>query len=271
MMKSIEQPFPTKETWQPLAVVWFLFIPILDCLHYGQISIVVLFCVVIAFSCQESHPAIAALFIIVGSFIKVHPAFLFFFYLYRRQWKMVQWLLLLGAVLGGTSLIIVGIDNWQRFFELLPEHATQFLHRRDSLSFANILYGITGDSSTTTLMSSILGFLFLGIVLRIYRKKPLLEGATATVACSIWLSTIVWPHSLVLMLPLITITFKESTGYKLQFLRGAYAIADFSEIMLRREIFNLPEWHVLIMKILAISLTLSIFAFFIIEAWRVKS
>ena len=284
MMRIIEQPFPSPEIWRPLAVIWFLFFPIFDMLSLGQINFVILFCILVGIYYHETRPTIAGFFIVLGALIKIVPIVLFLFYLGRRHWPMVRSLLVMGILLLMINVVVFGLGTWITFLLALPGHSEYYLNENIiSYGLASIFYQVIPHASLTTFIGISLSLIFVGCAIYLYRDKPLLEGAVVVAAISPWFSTIVWPHLLVLMLPMIIINYQNSNNLQKKKLIANLVLFEISVFILRYDVlwgdrypqllgipvdFPLLSIPSLIVAALLVVNMISIIAFFAMEIKR---
>ena len=276
MIRLIEQPFPSPETWRPLAVIWFMYFPFMDMLNYGQINYAVLFCVLVGFYYHETRPTIAGIFIALGALIKIAPIVLFLFYLGRRHWSMVKSILIMGFLLLFINVVIFGLGNWVTFAISLPGHLEQHLeHHFFTYGFPHIFYGIVPNSTLASIGGISLSIILVGGAIYLYHDRPLLEGAAVVAAISPWFSTTVWPHHLVLMLPMIIITFQNSNNSQKKKLIANLVLFELSLFIIRYDVFRYPqllgissELLVIPMVIMIIANIISIIIFFAMEIRR---
>ena len=275
MMRIIEQPFPSPETWRPLAVIWLLFFPIFETLSLGQINFAILFCVLVGLYYHETRPTISDFFIAFGALIKIAPIVLFLFYLGRRHWSMVKSILIMGFLLLFINVVIFGLGTWFTFALSLPGHLKQHLEQHFyTYGFSHIFYRIVPNSTFASIGGIGLSIFLVGGVIYLYHERPLLEGAAVVAAISPWFSTTVWPHHLVLMLPMIIINYQNSNNLQKKKLTANLVLFEISLFILRYDVFRIPVDFLLspivslIIAALLVVNIISIIAFFAMEIKR---
>ena len=171
----------------------------------GQLTIIWLSCVVMAYRYREKNPILAGVFIGVATFTKFFPVIMLTPFILRKK---------LGALIGAVFvwLLAVGIlylldpQIWNSYFQANTSNFVHQMMRDDCSSFPVFLYkqfGITGALITAALLIGFVGhFLFFYMRQGISGSIGEYEWA-GYVFFSIILLPIAWVYSVVPLLPLL--------------------------------------------------------------------
>lgn len=99
-----------------------VFIPFWQALYLGQITIIMMALLAIIWMCiQEHHHVMAGMFLALSIWIKVFPALLVLYFLWRRDWYTMIGLIIGGLGLLGVQIMISGPDLILNFIDVLFE------------------------------------------------------------------------------------------------------------------------------------------------------
>jgi len=125
--------------WALLIPILFL-VPIKNNLLFGQVYFLLFFLLAEGWLAYEKKQLKQmALFWSIAILLKVFPALLIVFLLFRKQWKALAYLTVSGLLLFGVSIVLTGIDIWGFYLkEVLPkasngEIATSFVDNYQSV------------------------------------------------------------------------------------------------------------------------------------------
>ncbi len=102
-----------------------IFIPLLIGLRYlldnlanVQINIYMMWLVLLVFQAVGRNKlGLAGLLLAFSISLKVYPVFVFFFFVYRRQWTLVAWTLLYLAVINGLTILSFGFEQGLAYYQ----------------------------------------------------------------------------------------------------------------------------------------------------------
>jgi hypothetical protein len=112
-----------------LRLVWWIapvfFTPTLQSLVHGQITIVMFALTAGTWvALQEEKPRLAGLLAVCAMWVKVYPFVVVAYLIWKRDWRIVQGILLGAVVLGGFQWAVVGTDYFLFYFiDILPQLA----------------------------------------------------------------------------------------------------------------------------------------------------
>lgn len=103
-----------------------LFIPNMQSFWVGQISVVMLACLVGAWvAYKEDRPVIAGILLALITWLKIYPVFVLVYFLWKREWKLIFSAFITGILLGVLQIAISGLPTLMQYFtEILPRLAT---------------------------------------------------------------------------------------------------------------------------------------------------
>ncbi|MEM1220363.1 MAG: glycosyltransferase family 87 protein [Bacteroidota bacterium] len=91
---------------------------LLDNLANVQINIYMMWLVLLVFQAQGRDKLHLAGFLLAFSIsLKVYPVFVFFFFLYRRQWTLVAWTILFLTLINGITILTFGLDQGLAYYQ----------------------------------------------------------------------------------------------------------------------------------------------------------
>ncbi len=205
----------------------FLFSPVQDNLFMGQVNIVLLFFMSLAFLCyRRKMPGLAGALLGTAAAIKLFPGIVLLFFISRRQWKAVAGFLsaFLGFFLAG--LLLFGPSLTMSFFQHSPGGYFSWFGQssvwlQSVPSFIIFLMGLIlpGAGIQPAIVqgfSMLVGLLFLGFTCFHSYRCPEFSGDGETglfsaFVCTIFLvSPLVWPYHLVLLLVTLPLIWHHS-------------------------------------------------------------
>lgn len=105
-------------------IILFLgFGPMDSNMFWGQVNVVIMFCILFAWRSYKQHKAFwCGFFIALGTLVKITPAIIGIYFLYKREYKVVGSCILCGSGLVAFSMIILGGgDEYVAWFtDMLP-------------------------------------------------------------------------------------------------------------------------------------------------------
>lgn len=171
----------------------------------GQLTIVWLSCIVLAYRCREKNPALAGALIGVATFTKFFPIIMLAPFILRKKW---------GAVIGFSIVWFAAISIlylldpqiWVSYFQANSSNFIHQMMREDCSSFPLFLYkqfGISGAFITAALL-----IVFVRHFLRIYIRHGISSAIgeyewAGYLFLSIILLPIAWIYSVVPLLPIL--------------------------------------------------------------------
>lgn len=131
-------------------LIWLtplLFEPVLDSFYVGQVTILILALLTGAWAARrDEHPFLAGALIAVAAWLKVYPGLLVVYFLWKRDWRVIGGIVVIGIALGAFQLAGTGVQTFTDAFR--------------------IIFGLAGGGQGRIYMNvSVLGFtsqLFLG-------------------------------------------------------------------------------------------------------------
>ena len=171
----------------------------------GQLTIVWLSCVVMAYRYREKNPTLAGVFIGVATFTKFFPIIMLAPFILRKKWSA-----LVGAafvwLLAISILYLLDPQIWSSYIQANSSNFVHQMMREDCSSFPVFLYkqfGIPGALITSALFIGFVGhFLFFYMRQGVTRVIGEYEWA-GYVFLSIILLPIAWVYSVVPLLPVL--------------------------------------------------------------------
>jgi len=117
--------------------------PVYTSITSGQVDIPILFAMCLGYwAFKRGHPVLAGCAIALATMIKLSPALLLLYFLYKRQFKVAIAGVVAGAILLGIGIAVTGLDDWVVFVrDILPVLArgsTQF----ENQTLAGFFYGL---------------------------------------------------------------------------------------------------------------------------------
>jgi hypothetical protein len=108
--------------WVLIVVLALCLEPVYTSITSGQVDIPILFAICLGYwAFKRGHPVLAGCAIAVAAMIKLSPALLLLYFLYKRQFRVVISGMVAGVVLLGIGIAVTGIDDWIVFVrEILP-------------------------------------------------------------------------------------------------------------------------------------------------------
>jgi hypothetical protein len=108
--------------WALIVLIALCLEPVYTSITSGQVDILILFAICLGYwTFKHGHPVLAGCAIAVATMIKLSPALLLIYFLYKRQFKVVIWGVLAGVALLGAGIAVTGADDWIVFVrEILP-------------------------------------------------------------------------------------------------------------------------------------------------------
>lgn len=124
-----------------LCLLAVVFAPIYSSLHLGQISLALLFLVLLGFDLERrGRPGWAGLALGLAALIKLFPGFLLVYYLARRRWAAVA----AGAatvIVGGlVGLAVVGVESFRAYLEHVVPNQSVWYAGLFNVSFTGLFY-----------------------------------------------------------------------------------------------------------------------------------
>lgn len=214
--------------WVLIATLALCMEPVYTSITSGQVDIPILFALCLSYwAFKRGHPILAGCSIAVATLIKLSPALLLLYFLYKRQWKPVIAGVVAGAALLGISLAVTGVDDWIVFVrDILPvlgQGSTEF----ENQTLAGLFTGLfitpaalfTLQPMPSLIIPKILTWTCVGgaglLLLRLFWQRDtsaLREGLRFDLEFSLGLaalliaSTVAWQHYYVwLLAPLATL------------------------------------------------------------------
>jgi hypothetical protein len=211
-----------------VAVVLLLYSQIYTSFVLGQVdALLTLLLVVALWGYIERKPAVSGVAIAVGASIKLFPAVLLLYFLWRREYRLVAWGAGAGALLFLGSLAIVGLDVYRTYLtDVLPALLKGSTHYSNASIGALIARSQTPDvigglpevfyldvvfpGIKARLLSLFIGLAAAGFVgLILGRRQPLKASPGRlvaeyylVVAVALAVSSVTWEFYLVWLLPL---------------------------------------------------------------------
>lgn len=97
-----------------------LFVPIGQALYIGQVTIIMLALLTWAWvAVREGHHRFAGSLLALAVWIKVYPALLVVYFIWKRDWRILQGVVLTGAVLALVQIAVSGPEQFIAFFDVL--------------------------------------------------------------------------------------------------------------------------------------------------------
>ena len=97
-----------------------VFLPFWQALYLGQVTTIMLALLTFAWICmREDRAVIAGMLLALASWIKVFPAILILYFIFKRDWRVLRGVVLLGTVLAIAQVLISGPDIMFEFFDIL--------------------------------------------------------------------------------------------------------------------------------------------------------
>jgi hypothetical protein len=171
----------------------------------GQLTIIWLWCIVMAYRFREQRPIIAGIFIGIATFTKFLPIVMLCPFVIRKKWGAVIGFALIWA-LAVTLLYVLDPQIWSSYFKANSSNFTNQMMRDDGSSFLVFLYkkfDIFGALITIILM---LGFLlsFLNFYLKQGISRVISEFEwQGYLFLSIIMLPIAWIYSVVPLIPIL--------------------------------------------------------------------
>ena len=104
-------------------LLWFtpiVFLPFWQALYLGQVTIIMLALLTLAWVCmREDRAVIAGMLLALASWIKVFPAILILYFIFKRDWRVLWGVVLIGTGLAILQVLISGSDLMFEFFDIL--------------------------------------------------------------------------------------------------------------------------------------------------------
>jgi hypothetical protein len=171
----------------------------------GQLTIIWLWCVVMAYQYRERSPIAAGIFIGIATFTKFLPIVMLGPFIIRKRWgALIGFVLVWG--LAAAVLYLLDPQIWSSYFQANSSNFVNQMMREDGSSFPVFLYKQLGTPGA--LITLFLFFGFLGRFLHFYYK----QGLTSAIGefewqgylfLSVMILPIAWIYSVVPLLPIL--------------------------------------------------------------------
>jgi alpha-1,2-mannosyltransferase len=110
---------PLFHPFSALAALYvFSFNPLQETLSHGQVNLLVLVLICIAWylTKEKKHPALIALALTLAIFLKLYPALLIVYYLIKKDYKVILWLGVIILVFTVIAAVILPTSIWMDWF-----------------------------------------------------------------------------------------------------------------------------------------------------------
>jgi alpha-1,2-mannosyltransferase len=228
LVLGADQAYRRYPQWVLIATLALCMEPVYTSITSGQVDIPILFALCLGYwAFKRGHPILAGCAIAVATMIKLSPALLLLYFLFKRQWKPVIAGVAACAALLGISLAVTGVDDWIVFVrDILPvlgQGSTEF----ENQTLAGLFTGLfitpqalfTLQPMPSLIIPKILTWACVGgaalLLLRLFWQRDtgtLREGLRFDLEFSLGLaalliaSTVAWQHYYVwLLVPLATL------------------------------------------------------------------
>ncbi len=207
-----------------LGLVGLLFyLPLFHHLVWGQIQLVLLWLIVIAWYClRHTNDALAGCAFGLAIALKLYPVIFLLPLLAQRRWKAAAWTILSSSAILLGSFMLVGWDQLDRYLnQVLPAVSRQLggLLFLDNHSINTSLYLWSGSealaSTGSFVFKACLGIVFLGILAKAPRRPDSLVPLAMTMMTMI--IPIIWTHYFVLLYLPFSDSFAHIHRHRRQF------------------------------------------------------
>ena len=177
-------------------VIAAICLPVLSDFILGNVSSVLLLPLVLGWRWLD-RPA-GSIAIAIAASVRITFGIFLLWFLIRRAWKSMLWMLIGGAVMGLSALPIVGIEGYRDYFTMLGNlRAPLDLEPNRHIPVAVTALGLPDEIAWAALMATYL--LALGAILA-SRRCDAEVGFMVTVAASTLLAPAMWGHYLALLI-----------------------------------------------------------------------
>jgi alpha-1,2-mannosyltransferase len=129
--------------WQVLAgfCVLLVFYPLQDHIMHGQLDLVLLFLLTMAWRAdRRGQSAMAGVWTGAATAVKLFPGLLLLYFLVLRKWRALVWTILTGAALSLTAGVVLGFDSFPKYFLDVTPRTTEVRARWDNYSLPAISF-----------------------------------------------------------------------------------------------------------------------------------
>ena len=186
-----------------LSIIW---LPIM--ISFGQMTILWLLFVTIAYESRNKNPLASGFFIGIASLTKLFPAVMMVPFLLQKKWSAIHGFLL-ATGLGVASVLLISHKAFYEYLDL-QQNIQAIILRSDNSSLFNVGYRYFG------VRGLLLAISLLGIFLLLNRKQLCIgEQIIQERSWMIWtflsvaLLPVIWIYSLVPLLPIILNFFRS--------------------------------------------------------------
>jgi Glycosyltransferase family 87 len=130
LVLGADRAYRSHPQWVLIVMLALCLEPVYSSITSGQVDIPILFAMyVVYWAFKRGHPVLAGCAIAVAAMIKLSPALLLIYFLYKRQFKVVISGVMAVVVLLGIGIAVTGADDWIIFVrEILPVLAKGSTH-----------------------------------------------------------------------------------------------------------------------------------------------
>ncbi len=202
------------------------FLPVVETLRHGQVNLLVLMLILVSWyfvKKEDSHPALAAIPLVLAAMLKLYPALLFIYLLLKGKYKIVLWGIGVFLIITLVSAFFLPARSWMDWFQNVASAGYgSWVRGIDPAGLANqSINGFTarlflgrGDSVPalfpSTLAGKLVPYMLNGTVLlvtiwacwrgRNQENNLDLQIATYLLAMTL-IAPLTWEHQLVFVLP----------------------------------------------------------------------
>jgi hypothetical protein len=212
----------------PLIVLLLLCNPFREQVYWGQLNLILLLLLTGTWICHRSNRPIAAGILLgLAAAIKLFPAFLFLFFLLRRQWKTLAAGMLSCLAVVAVAAAVLGMNNyWVYVHEVIPQLAV-FRSGLDNASLPSFWTKLFNPSGTRVeplwinpTLAQVGTWLSCGLVVAVLAWLTLCEedaegedrAFALTVTAMLLVSPITWNHYLLLLLVPLAVAWTRLTA-----------------------------------------------------------
>jgi hypothetical protein len=118
------------------------FVPVWQALYIGQVTVIMLVLLAgVWVAVRENKPFLAGSLLALAAWIKVFPALLVVYFLWKRDWKVIRGVIIAGVALALLQVLISGVTPMIEFFSVL---FNLFVSGQPAATYENLsIFGFT--------------------------------------------------------------------------------------------------------------------------------